>query len=73
MIRTPLGEFISVKDFIYIRLAKQVGEQQVGINLFYLIDGNRILGYRNSYGYYIRRGASKRGKKVQKMEASKQA
>jgi len=73
MVLTPLGDFVSVKDYVYIRVAKLVGEQQVGINLFYLVDGSRILGYRNGSGYYIRKGATKRGKKTKKMEAPKQA
>lgn len=54
------GRFVPVKDYVYIRVAKRIGETQVGINLFYLLDNATILGYRNSVGYYLRKGAKKR-------------
>ena len=54
------GKFVSVKDYEYIRVARMVGEVQVGINLFYLVDTSIIVGYRNSVGYYLRQGVSKR-------------
>jgi hypothetical protein len=54
------GKFVAVKDYEYIRVAKMIGEQQVGINLFYLVDSSVILGYRNSVGHYLRQGANKR-------------
>lgn len=56
------GKFVSVKDYEYIRVAKMVGETQVGINLFYLVDSSVILGYRNTVGYYLRSGANARPK-----------
>ena len=56
------GKFVAVKDFEYEAVAKQVDEQQVGINLHYLIDTSIIVGYRNSVGHYLRRGADARPK-----------
>lgn len=50
------GRFISVKDYEYVRVAKKIGETQVGINLFYLVDSSIIVGYRNAVGYYLRSG-----------------
>lgn len=54
------GKFVSVKDYVYIRAAKLIGEVQVGINLFYLVDTSVIVGYRNASGYYLRSGSKKR-------------
>lgn len=65
------GKFVSVKDYVYVRVAKQIGEQQVGINLFYLVDSSTIVGYRNSVGYYLRQGAKKRDSKKQTRKAQK--
>ena len=45
---------------MYIAIAKSIGETQVGINLFYLVDKSTIVGYRNEVGYYLRKGADER-------------
>ena len=54
------GEFQEVADYVYIAIAKSIGETQVGINLFYLVDKSTIVGYRNEVGYYLRKGADER-------------
>jgi hypothetical protein len=65
------GKFVSVKDYQYKFVARKVGEQQVGVNLFYLVDSSTIVGYRNSVGYYLRQGAKKRnGSKEQTRKAA---
>jgi hypothetical protein len=60
------GKFVAVKDYQYVRVAKMIGEVQVGINLFYLVDTSIIVGYRNSVGYYLRQGAN--GKRSTKQD-----
>jgi hypothetical protein len=59
------GDFVAVKDYQYVKVAKRIGETQVGVNLFYLLDNSTIIGYRNATGYYLRGGASGRKKKKQ--------
>jgi hypothetical protein len=65
---TTSGKFVAVKEYTYIKVAKRIGETQVGINLFYLVDNNIIIGYRKDDHYFLREGANarKRKKMVQK-------
>ena len=64
------GDFVAVKDYEYIRVAKSVGETQVGVNLFYLVDKKVIVGYRTYVGYYLRQGANgKRSIKQDRLSA----
>ena len=65
------GKFVSVKDYEYIRVAKMVGETQVGINLFYLLDNNTIIGYRKDDHYFLRSGAAKNVTKIQARKKKK--
>ena len=67
---TTSGKFVAVKEYEYIRVAKRIGETQVGINLFYLLDNNIIVGYRRDDHYFLRIGANARTK--QKMVQKKQ-
>lgn len=65
------GDFVAVKDYEYVSVAKLIGETQVGVNLFYLVDKKVIVGYRTCVGYYLRQGAKKRsGSKKQTRKAS---
>lgn len=54
------GKFVAVKEYTYIKVAKRIGETQVGINLFYLLDNNTIIGYRKDDHYFLREGSMKR-------------
>ena len=64
------GDFVAVKDYEYVRVAKLIGETQVGVNLFYLVDKKIIIGYRTYVGYYLRQGV-KSARPKQKMVQKK--
>ena len=57
---TTSGKFVAVKEYAYVRVAKRIGEIQVGINLFYLLDNTIIIGYRKDDHYFLRSGSMKR-------------
>lgn len=65
------GAFVAVKEYVYIKVAKQIGETQVGINLFYLVDNNRIVGYRKDDHCFLRGGAKKNVTKIQARKKAK--
>lgn len=46
------GKFVAVKEYAYVKIAKRIGEAQVGISLFYLVDNNIIVGYRRNDHYF---------------------
>ena len=57
---TTSGKFVAVKEYVYVKVAKRIGETQVGINLFYLLDSAVIIGYRKDDHYFLRSGSMKR-------------
>ena len=57
---TTSGKFVAVKEHAYVKVAKRIGETQVGISLFYLLDNNIIVGYRRDDHYFLRLGSMKR-------------
>lgn len=66
------GKFVAVKEYTYIKVAKRIGETQVGINLFYLLDNNNIIiGYRRDDIYFLREGAKKNVTKIQARKKKK--
>jgi hypothetical protein len=68
---TTSGKFVAVKEYTYIKVAKCIGETQVGINLFYLVDNNTIIGYRKDDHYFLREGAKKNVTKIQARKKKK--
>ena len=68
---TTSGKFVAVKEYVYIRVAKRIGEVQVGINLFYLLDNNVIVGYRKDDHYFLRSGSTKRRKVINGKRSNK--
>lgn len=68
---TTSGKFVAVKEYVYICVAKRIGEVQVGINLFYLLDNAVIIGYRKDDHYFLREGAKKNVTKIQARKKKK--
>jgi hypothetical protein len=60
------GAFVAVKDYEYVAVAKQIGEVQIGINLFYLVDSGTVIGYRRNDMHYLKKGAN--GKRSTKQD-----